>query len=57
LIKGGDFCTGKDFAKIKEARLSFPSGHASFSTYTMLFLVLYLEARLVTLKFRACKYI
>lgn len=31
-------CTG-DPAKIKEARLSFPSGHSSFSAYSMIFLI------------------
>ncbi|KAK3102663.1 hypothetical protein FSP39_012983 [Pinctada imbricata] len=40
-----DVCTG-DPALIREARLSFPSGHASFSTYTMMFLMLYIQARL-----------
>ncbi|KAK3919395.1 Putative phosphatidate phosphatase [Frankliniella fusca] len=32
--------------KLKEARVSFPSGHSSFSAYTMLFLALYLQARM-----------
>lgn len=32
--------------KLKEARLSFPSGHSSFSAYTMLFLVCYLQSRM-----------
>ena len=41
---GDSFCRGNRFA-VEEARLSFPSGHASFSAYTMLFLALYLEAR------------
>jgi phosphatidate phosphatase len=31
--------------KLKEMRLSFPSGHSSFSTYTMVFAALYLQAR------------
>lgn len=35
--------------------MSFPSGHASFSTFTMLFLVIYLQARLVSLRFRALR--
>uniref|UniRef100_A0A8C4QV63 Phospholipid phosphatase 3 n=1 Tax=Eptatretus burgeri TaxID=7764 RepID=A0A8C4QV63_EPTBU len=40
-----DLCLGhpKD---VNEARKSFFSGHASFSLYTMLFLILYLEVRL-----------
>lgn len=32
--------------RLKEMRLSFPSGHSSFSMYTMLFLVLYLQCRM-----------
>lgn len=42
-------------ADIKESRMSFPSGHASFSTFTMLFVVIYLQARLVSLKFRSVR--
>ncbi|XP_053267502.1 phospholipid phosphatase 1 isoform X2 [Pleuronectes platessa] len=38
-------CTG-DATKVNEGRLSFYSGHASFSMYCMLFLALYLQARL-----------
>ncbi|XP_054630352.1 phospholipid phosphatase 1-like [Dunckerocampus dactyliophorus] len=38
-------CTGDKFL-VEEARLSFYSGHSSFSMYCMLFLVLYIEARL-----------
>lgn len=45
IYTGGQFCTG-NAKKIKEARLSFPSGHASYSTYCMLFLIFFLEARL-----------
>ncbi|KAJ8779689.1 hypothetical protein J1605_012573 [Eschrichtius robustus] len=37
-------CRGND-SKVQEARRSFFSGHASFSMYTMLYLVLYLQAR------------
>ncbi len=51
---GASFCRG-DSKKVEEARLSFPSGHASFSTYTMLFLIIYLEARLILLRFRHFK--
>ncbi|CAF0832752.1 unnamed protein product [Brachionus calyciflorus] len=51
---GGNFCSGNS-ADIKEARLSFPSGHASFSSYTMLFLIIYLEARLFLVRFRYLK--
>ncbi|KAE8746661.1 hypothetical protein FOCC_FOCC006649 [Frankliniella occidentalis] len=32
--------------KLKEARLSFPSGHSSFSAYTMVFLVCYLQSQM-----------
>lgn len=38
-------CTG-DYFLVDEARLSFSSGHSSFSMYCMLFLVLYLQARM-----------
>ncbi|XP_062269318.1 phospholipid phosphatase 1 isoform X2 [Platichthys flesus] len=38
-------CTG-DATKVNEGRLSFYSGHSSFSMYCMLFLALYLQARL-----------
>ncbi|MEE6495067.1 hypothetical protein FKM82_001941 [Ascaphus truei] len=37
-------CTGLP-SKVMEARKSFFSGHASFSMYTMLYLVLYLQSR------------
>lgn len=40
-----DVCTG-DESLIREARLSFPSGHASFSSYSMIFAILYVQARL-----------
>lgn len=32
--------------RLREARLSFPSGHSSFSAYTMLYLAIYLQARM-----------
>ncbi|XP_026798358.1 phospholipid phosphatase 1 isoform X2 [Pangasianodon hypophthalmus] len=38
-------CTG-DQRMVNEARLSFYSGHSSFSMYCMLFLALYLQARM-----------
>ncbi|XP_014883792.1 lipid phosphate phosphohydrolase 1-like [Poecilia latipinna] len=38
-------CIGNDF-EVTEARLSFYSGHSSFSMYCMLFLSLYLQARM-----------
>ncbi|XP_055000915.1 phospholipid phosphatase 1-like [Sorex araneus] len=39
------FCQGNP-NRVKESRLSFYSGHASFAMYCMLFLALYLQARL-----------
>jgi len=39
-------CTGTDLHGIKDSRLSFPSGHSSFSAYTMLYLALYLQSRM-----------
>lgn len=39
------FCQG-DATQVNEARLSFYSGHSSFSMYCMLFLALYLQARM-----------
>nr|XP_020476766.1 phospholipid phosphatase 1 isoform X2 [Monopterus albus] len=41
-----DFTCAGDPTKVNEARLSFYSGHSSFSMYCMLFLALYLQARL-----------
>lgn len=38
-------CTGGTERQLKEMRLSFPSGHSSFSMYTMLYFALYLQAR------------
>ncbi|XP_042250230.1 phospholipid phosphatase 1 isoform X2 [Thunnus albacares] len=40
-------CTG-DARMVNEGRLSFYSGHSSFSMYCMMFLALYLQARLQT---------
>merc|ERR1712038_2137863 len=37
---------------LKDARLSFPSGHASFSFQTSVFIVLYLQARIIALSRR-----
>lgn len=51
---GGSFCSGEK-KLVDEARLSFPSGHASFSSYTMVFLIIYVEARLFLLRFRYIK--
>lgn len=38
-------CQGNE-DKVREGRLSFYSGHSSFSMYSMLFLALYLQARM-----------
>ncbi|XP_063894118.1 putative phosphatidate phosphatase [Helicoverpa armigera] len=38
-------CTGTDDAKIKEARLSFPSSHASFAMYCAIFFVFYVQVK------------
>ncbi|XP_005105787.1 phospholipid phosphatase 2 [Aplysia californica] len=40
-----DICTGPDKDLIKEARVSFPSGHSSISMYCGVFLFLYLLKR------------
>jgi len=40
-------CTTDDLETLREARLSFPSGHSSFGAYTMFFLVLYIQARVI----------
>lgn len=37
-----DVCTG-DPGLLREGRLSFPSGHASFSAYAMTFIIIYME--------------
>jgi membrane-associated phospholipid phosphatase len=51
---GGNFCTGNP-SDIEESRLSFPSGHASFSSYTMAYLIVYIEIRLFLLRLRYFK--
>jgi len=43
----GDVCTGNP-KDILEARFSFPSAHSSFSAFSMVFLVLYLESAMPT---------
>lgn len=54
IYTGGTFCTGEK-SKVEEARLSFPSGHSSYSGYCMLFLIIYVEARLILLRLRYIK--
>ena len=38
-------CTGGDAARLEDARLSFPSGHASMAAYSSGFTLLYLGHR------------
>jgi phosphatidate phosphatase len=47
-------CTGNP-KLVREARLSFPSGHTSFTTYSMAFIIIYLEARLTLQRTRFIK--
>lgn len=51
-----EICTG-DAHLIKEARLSFPSGHSSFTAFSMVFVIIYLEARLIQPRTRFLKHI
>jgi phosphatidate phosphatase len=51
---GGSFCTG-EAAAVAEARMSFPAGHASYSFYAMVFIAVYIQARVRTLTFRFVK--
>ncbi|RUS83344.1 hypothetical protein EGW08_008891 [Elysia chlorotica] len=39
-------CKSTDVDMLKEARLSFPSGHSSFAIYSAVYLILYLEGRI-----------
>ncbi|KAL5016090.1 hypothetical protein ScPMuIL_005679 [Solemya velum] len=50
-----DVCQGTDLAKLKEARLSFPSGHASLSFYCMVYLIIYLQVRFSWVRFTLLK--
>ena len=54
IFTGDDFCTG-NADLIDEARLSFPSGHASFSMYSMVYLIVFLHVRLVVVRLRFVK--
>ncbi|XP_077301093.1 putative phosphatidate phosphatase [Arctopsyche grandis] len=38
-------CKGTDPHLLKEMRLSFPSGHSSFSTFTMIYVAVYVQRR------------
>jgi phosphatidate phosphatase len=54
IYTGDGFCQG-DSNAVKEARLSFPSGHSSYCFYCMCFMIIYLEARLKVLRLRYLK--
>ncbi|XP_071118611.1 phospholipid phosphatase 1-like [Haliotis cracherodii] len=41
-------CKGTNSYRLRDMRLSFPSGHASIAVYCMIFLMAYLQARLTT---------
>ena len=49
-IVGDQFCTTAtdNSRKLKEARLSFPSGHSSFSMFGATYIVLYMQHRILT---------
>uniref|UniRef100_T1J1X0 Phosphatidic acid phosphatase type 2/haloperoxidase domain-containing protein n=1 Tax=Strigamia maritima TaxID=126957 RepID=T1J1X0_STRMM len=49
-----NICRG-DLSMIREARLSFPSGHSSFSAFTMVYLALYLQSRWTWTEFKLVK--
>ncbi|XP_054706124.1 putative phosphatidate phosphatase [Uloborus diversus] len=40
-------CLSTDQHRLRESRLSFPSGHSSFSAYTMVFAVIYLQKNML----------
>lgn len=42
-IVGDDFCRVPNRALLKDARMSFPSGHTSFAVYCATFMILYLQ--------------
>lgn len=44
-IVGDKFCTNPTMSELKEARLSFPSGCASFSAFVASFICFYMETR------------
>ncbi|CAH0382817.1 unnamed protein product [Bemisia tabaci] len=49
-------CRGSDLKLIRDSKLSFPSGHSSFSFYTMVYLAIYLQARVPWNKCRLWKH-
>jgi phosphatidate phosphatase len=54
IYTGDGFCRGNPYI-VEKARLAFPSGHASYSAYTMIFLIIYLQIRLVLYRLRFLK--
>lgn len=48
-------CTGGNPARLKEARISFPSGHSSFTCFAFGFLLVYFESRLFCSQIRFLK--
>lgn len=42
-VSGDDYCTKSNEKELKEARLSFPSGHTSFAAFAATFLITYME--------------
>ncbi|XP_037891456.1 putative phosphatidate phosphatase isoform X4 [Glossina fuscipes] len=52
-------CRGLDYTPkiLKEAHLSFPSGHASFTCFTMIYIAIYLHKRLTGLRMKMFKHL
>lgn len=50
-----DVCTGTDERALRQARLSFPSGHSSCSAYTVVFVALYIQYVFITKGFSLLK--
>ncbi|XP_037951102.1 putative phosphatidate phosphatase [Teleopsis dalmanni] len=52
-------CRGVDMSAkmIKEVGLSFPSGHANFAFYTMLYIMIYLQKRMTWSRFKMFKHL
>ncbi|CAL4060817.1 unnamed protein product, partial [Meganyctiphanes norvegica] len=48
-------CNGTDETAINQARLSFPSGHASISAYAMVYFIMYLQAQFYIRRIRCIK--
>ena len=50
-----EICTG-DAHLIREARVSFPSGHSSFTVYSMVFVIVSLNVFLIFMRWNASAY-